>query len=841
MPSPRTSSRSLITVIGIALGAGLLTAVLILSATMQEAALLKVQTERIGEWDIMVAVPSYGVDEKAHMTPDMVDFIRTLPEVAYAVPQVTVASGSVNTPVQYYLGIGKFPNSIEGNFASLTDALRPGELLLPTSLADQLGVSPGDEVSLPFSGRERTALVAGLVSEVQTGSMPSAFFPYEWLADALDLDGPPGLLLGLMPGVRKEAVVAMIQFEYPELNFELRKSIEELRWQLEGLSFVAQVVGISALLAGAVLALTAFGISVHERTRELALLRAIGAEPRQVKRMLAKEALNLGGIGATAGIVLGLTTSAALARSVGQYLDLGVPFASLTIPWIGLALTFVGTISFTLIGAWPAARRAAQTAPLAAMRPPTSTLENVSQRRTFVGTVALIVAAGFAVGSLWKIPEHMANGPPSMMLGLFSATLLLIAVIVSLPISVPGFGRCTALALHRFVGSLTTLGMRNLERQKVRSGRTAGILVVGTALLVALISLLATEQVDTEVTIFREYPAAGWIKGPWAPPSGYGDDMVASIASIPGVTTVVPVGREVEADLLDYDLDRIDPEYRRLVERRGEPVERLTIQTVDFAALAAIADFGRVEGDVYAGVVLDRNVARRFGIALGDTLRIKPLNGSPVETVPVTALVDHLPQIFNLVTDKAHFRDLYPAGEEYKVSLIDFAAFADRERIADEVRALLADGFAAFSYSDAEEWRTHWRQQIFEQMVMVGGMGVLLLLIAAAGLINTMAANLRERQSELTTLYAIGATPAQLAQLVRAEALVIGGAGSILGVGTAVLMMYVAMGRGIPLGFALQFPWPAIVAGLVSGPLMAAGAAIVLVRGVMRSVSRPTL
>lgn len=305
-----------------------------------------------------------------------------------------------------------------------------------------------------------------------------------------------------------------------------------------------------------------------------------------------------------------------------------------------------------------------------------------------------------------------------------------------------------------------------------------------------------------------------------------GDPTPHSVASaIDGVTSVVPVGREAEADLVGYDVDRLDPEYRRIVDRRGEPAGRLTIQTVDFELLASVADFGWVEGDVYGGIILTRTVAQRFGITLGDVLTIQPLNGSPAETLTVTALVDVLPQLHNLVADKRFFPHLYAPGEEYKVSFVDFDESADRDIIAAEVRSLLATGYAAFSYSDFDEWKARWRQEFFEMLAMVVGMGVLLLSIAIAGLFNTMAANLHERRAELAVLHAVGATPGQLRRMVRAEALTIGTAGGIFGVATGVLMVYALLGRAIPEGLAVRIPWAVVVAGLLAGPIAAAAPA----------------
>lgn len=815
--------RTFLTGLGVALGAALLSAILILGATMQEAMLRKMQQE-YGTWDLMVAVASFETDWVA---PEAVHYVQGLDGVAYAVPLITRLSGSVHTPVQFYVGLGHFPDQAVGGLRQLPG---PGEVLLPTRIAEQLGLSLGDELTLPFPDGERSLRLAGLLSETEGGAEPTAFFAYEWLAEASGLEGPHALLVGLEPHLRKEKAVALIQAQYPDLHFDLRASLAELRWKLEGLGLVGRLVGAGTLLAGAILTLSAFGISLQERARELAMLRAIGAGQRQVRILLLLEAFWLGALGATSGIVVGIAGAALTMGGVGRYL--GAPAAQLVITWPGLAVVWLLAALLTLCGAWPAAVQAGRTRPLAAMRPLPSAEEGRFRRKGGWWGLVLLVGSCLVAGASFLPGVEI---PVGAMMGMLGAVLLLVAVHVSLPVIVPWVGECLTFLSARFLPAMLEMGMRNQRRHGHRAARTAGILVVGIALLTAIVGLMLTEASDTMTNMRLRFQTEGWITGPWAPPTGYGQDLVQQIAAVPDVTHIVPIGRVIEVDLVDYDPSRADPQYRQARERNRASVGRQAIQTVDFSALTQVAHMGRVEGDLSGGFVLTRKRAEYLGLQRGEILRVKSPNGEAEWSLPLSALVDELPLTHFMAAAPDLLPDLYPLGEEYGASLVKVNPAGDRQAVAQAVRALLAAQFAAFSYTDFQEMEQNWENQLREQLVMIAGGGLILLLIAGAGLANMMAASVQERRRELATLRSLGTTPRQVAGLLLAEASVVGIAGSLLGATAGVLMLLFSLGRGIVEGgLVLELPSVVLVIGLLAGPLVAVLATLPLVRRVVR-------
>ena len=147
---------------------------------------------------------------------------------------------------------------------------------------------------------------------------------------------------------------------------------EEAAAQLLGgttaLAAVLLVFGtVAVLVAGLVIANT-FAVLLAQRTRELALLRCVGATARQVRRSVLGEALVTGLVSSAIGVAAGIGLAAAVSAVVGD-LDSPVPLAGVSVPWYavvaGLAL---GTL-VTLLAALAPARAATRVAPLAALRP----------------------------------------------------------------------------------------------------------------------------------------------------------------------------------------------------------------------------------------------------------------------------------------------------------------------------------------------------------------------------------------------------------------------------------------------------------------------------------------
>jgi putative ABC transport system permease protein len=237
-------------------------------------------------------------------------------------------------------------------------------------------------------------------------------------------------------------------------------------------SMLGLVLGIATFLAGFVISST-FAFTVAQRRRDLALLRLVGGSRGQVRRLLLGEALLLGGLGAAAGVPLGLAVMSLqewLLRTMG-FVPPG--FAGQWREWI-LGVSFGVGIGLAVAGAMVAARRAAQVRPLEALRE----TGEAARVMTVTRWVAALIFFGGALALVIVAPHGGAAGGQAM-----AANVPLPAAVAAAalsPLVVPLLGRL----LPTGSGAAGLLARANLWEARRRSASIAAPLIVLVALVV---------------------------------------------------------------------------------------------------------------------------------------------------------------------------------------------------------------------------------------------------------------------------------------------------------------------------------------------------------------------
>jgi putative ABC transport system permease protein len=238
----------------------------------------------------------------------------------------------------------------EGTLADLDDAT----VLLDSTTATNNDLTVGDQVTLTFSTGEEQFEVAGIYE-------PAGFFSgyivtTQALVDAGLTGGDTFVYVKAAEGADLDALRASIEAilaDYPTVEVQ---SQAELKEQIQ--SNVNTLLGVMVLLLGLAIFIAILGIvntlllSVLERTREIGMLRAVGATRRQIRRMVVLEAMVIALFGAVIGVVLGVVFAAALQRTLA---DQGIDV--LTIPWVALIVFLVVAALVGMAAAfWPAYR-----------------------------------------------------------------------------------------------------------------------------------------------------------------------------------------------------------------------------------------------------------------------------------------------------------------------------------------------------------------------------------------------------------------------------------------------------------------------------------------------------
>jgi putative ABC transport system permease protein len=560
-----------------------------------------------------------------------------------------------------------------------------------------------------------------------------------------------------------------------------------------------------ALVVGVFLIINTFSILVAQRSRELALLRAMGASRRQVNRSVLVEALAVGLVGSTVGLGVGYLL-ALLLRWIFGLIGLDLSRAEFPVTWQTVAAAYAVGVVTTVIAALLPAVRASRIAPMAALRDDVALPESTLRRRVLVG-VALIVVGGAAMAA------GLAGEGRWGLIGL-GGGIFLILVGVALMSAFLGqpvlylFGAAYA----RVFGMVGRLASQNALRNPRRTGATASALMIGLALM-AMMSIFggsASASTDAAIgkTLTSQFIVSNVVGQPFSPAVA---KQLRNRDGIAGVTELRTAYPELAGGGRAATIG-VDPEAFKLA---------LTIPTEQgsFAALAP------------GKVAISATRAKSKGFKLGDTVTMKfQAKDIKLEVVALFPPAAALPGEYVVTPD---------ALEEGGLTPLDAMVFVTKEKGADtdSVRATIekvVEDLPTVTVKDPEGFAAEQKEQVNQFLYLIYGLLGLSVIIAILGVVNTLGLSVIERTREIGLLRAVGVTRRQLRTMIRLEAVVVAVLGGVLGV-----LMGVLFGSTLVIALEdqgltdLAIPWPllagflllAAVAGVLAAALPARRAA----------------
>ncbi|OMQ16624.1 hypothetical protein A7K94_0201170 [Modestobacter sp. VKM Ac-2676] len=550
---------------------------------------------------------------------------------------------------------------------------------------------------------------------------------------------------------------------------------------LQFLTVFLLAFAVVAILIGVTIIFNTFALTVARRRRESGLLRAIGAERRQVLGGVVTEAVFVGTIATLAGLVLGVAGVGALRWVVGLTGVSLLTGPSIVSP-ISLAIAATVGIGATILSAWIPARRAAATPPIEALRESAAEPRVVSPVRTASGLV--LAAAAIAGGALAVV----LSSPVWLAL----AAAIVPALVLCGPAIVTATARWSSPAARRAAGVSGTIAARNLAGSPRRSASTALVLMLGTA-MVTIFAIFASSLTSGIGTDVRE---------------GLQADLVVTSAT-PDFPTIDPTLAGRIAALPDVDEVTALTIAEGIVAGTAEAVGG-----IDPTALPTMVDLDPIAGDLAdlssGGVAVVGDDPAR----LGETLEIE-FERSTIEA-PIVAVVARSTGGFEA---PAYFVDAATLDTAVGrlldalvfVDLADGAA-ADAE---DDVRALVRDAPGAFLETRAEHIADSG-SEIAAFGNFIDGMLILASFIALLGVANTTALAINERSGEIGLLRAVGASRREVRRIVRLEvallSLVAASIGIAVAAGLGWALIDVTGGTEIP---SVVMPWPRLAVTLV--------------------------
>ncbi|WP_432066522.1 ABC transporter permease [Streptomyces sp. C10-9-1] len=806
-------ARLLMTVLAVVLGVAFVSGTLVFTDTLSQA--FRNQSAKSYD-DVAVAVTSYADENDARQEPGLpertLDRIRALDGVADAHGRIDGFAG-VADPDGRLIGVGwsnKGANFAPGEDGedpayTFTDGSGPreaGEIALDTESAAQGEYAVGDRVRVATNGPVKEYTLSGVFTTrdgaVNAGGslvlFENSVAQQQYLKTGYYRDITVTAAEGADAGRILDAVEPLLpKGAEARTGRELAdKQADDIESGLGALKQVLLGFAAIALFVGVFLISNTFSMLVAQRTKELALMRAVGASRRQITRSVLTEAAVVGAVASAIGFALGVGLAVGL-RSGMVAFGMKVPDGPLVISSAPVLASLAVGVLITMFAAWLPGRRAAKIPPVAAMGSvhAVATTKSLVVRNSIGAVVAGIGAAGIVAGA-------GAGGDEGRMLIAAGAFFALIGVIVLIPLlSRPVIAALRPVLVGPF-GVSGKLAGQNAVRNPRRTGATASALAIGLTLVTGLSVLgvtvgTALDKMTTD-NIKADYMVTMANGGP------LDRSALAALEKAPGVTAVSPQQSvHLELDGSTASASAVTP---------GAIGEVLNVEVVDgdLASLAA----GKV-------AVAD-DTARSRGWKVGDTLPVV-FGDDAKGNLAVGAVFKGSEFLSPVLLDTA-----VADPHELRPYIPQIFVATDGGQTAANEKALISalGENPAISVMDRQDIRDQFGGMINTLLNIMYGLLAMALIIAVLGVVNTLAMSVFERQQEIGMLRAIGLDRRRVKRMVRLEAVVISLFGALVGIGLGSFLGW-AIGesiRGDIPGYALVLPWGRIgifllLAGLV--------------------------
>jgi putative ABC transport system permease protein len=684
-----------------------------------------------------------------------------------------------------------------GRFLEVSDT---DAIVVSQSLATTLHLNVGDNFKLPSSLGTVDLQVVGILNNVNPTAQNQVYVPLATTQKILNLPQQINVIDVLLTADADKNAVSTQLINQLGDSFKVGafETGAELFAALNLGKAMMWFFGIAALSMAGFIIFNTFRTVIAERRRDLAMLRAIGANRRTLMGMILTESLLQGIIGTALGIALGALMAVGLLKGLSSILQsylhvtIGAPIFT-TSNWIGSILLGVG---FTVASAYFPAKSAMNVTPIEALRPALGATEYRKNRnRAIIGLVLVVIAViGLVVGE---------STVTSIALMLFLVGLILITPVLVRPVAVIFSG------LFRFLFVREgNLARENLSRQPGRSATTASAMMIGLAITIAMIGMMTSI---------------------WSGFMGYLDKSLGSDLIMMPTSLVLGGGNLGAAPSLANELRNVNGvsgvATLRLAtsQTKGASLQVIGIDPASYPQISGL-EFSKGDPEkAYAAMQAGRAVivngifSSTNNIKVGEQITLKTPQGDEIYTV-VGIAMDYLnAKLATAYISQANLEKDFNQTSDV-LFMIDRKAGADAVKVNASLQEV-ANAYPAFTLYDATTFKLT-QQALFTKAM--SAVYVLLVFLTIPGLIamaNTMSINVIERTREIGMLRAVGSSRPQIRRLILAESLLLSALGTVTGIAVGLfLSSYIVKALnfyGFKLGF--YFPTVGVIAAIVVG------------------------
>jgi putative ABC transport system permease protein len=633
-----------------------------------------------------------------------------------------------------------------------------GQIVVDAHTAKAHDLHVGDTVTVLLQGPPMRATIVGIVGFGQADNLGGATLvafdlPTAEVAlngggkfDAIEVTAKSGV----SPQELKSRIAKVLPADYQAKTGEeaAQKTSDDIKQALSFFNIALLVFAAVALFVGAFIIFNTFQILVSQRTRELALLRALGASPAQVRRSVIAEAVVVGLFGSVLGLAFGFALALGL-KALLKAFGIDLPSTTLQLLPRTVIAAFVVGVGTTLVSSIMPAIRASRVPPVAAMRESQPADYQPSPRRIVTGVIVTLLGAAILMFGLFGGASNAAA-----MVGLGAATVFFGVAVLS-PLIVRPVARFLGAPLSKISGKL---GRENAVRNPKRTASTAAALMIGLG-LVAFVGIFAQSIKASSDKVLKETIKADYLVTT-SQFTGFSQDVATRLRSDRAFSTV--------------------SEFRQGT--FGLEGRATSIQGVDPATVQDVVKVDMKAGSVSAlgdgDVLVFEDAATSHGWEVGDSFDAAFARTGKQRLHIVGIYTDDRilgPYVVSLATYDRNFVEQLDM-----VVLVKTAPGLNppaARRAADQV----AKSFPNVKLEDQAQFRKSQAAQIDQLLGLITALLGLAILIAAIGIVNTLALSIYERTREIGLLRAVGMMRKQVKRMIRWESVIIAVFGALLG------------------------------------------------------------
>lgn len=820
--------RFVLTSLAVVVGVGFVVASLVVTDSLS-ASVDEFFTDLTAGIDLTVRADSY-VDDfgalRGQIPLDLVDEVRATEGVEAAEPSVSGYAQlldrdgrPLSTDGSPFLGVS-WGTDARLNLPTMEEGRAPenrNEVAIDRGSAQDLRLGLGDHTTLVLAdGSDPEVEVVGIFtfgsSNNVLGARITAFDMDTALSLFSDDGGVDTVDVVAQAGVDPGALAQRLETVLPEGTEVVTSDVlaEESGSALTGIMEIFRNVLLG--FAGVALFVSAFfihntmSISVGQRTRQLALLQAVGATPAQIVRLVVAEALLMGIVASVVGMGFGLLLASVLEALLASA-GLNLPTQRSVVTPGTLVAAFVVGVGVSALSSLIPARRAAAILPVEGMRHGIATYRMSSRQRVWIGVVLLALGTVGVVAAVWAVEGVV----PTILLLVVAAVGVFAGIAQLSPLVVVPVAGTVGRPLARLLGVVGRMAHANAVRNADRTARSGTALMIGLALVTSV--FIAGESIKASM----ERSVEGSI----------GADFVLSTADYIGFSpTITEEVRGLE------EIDAVSGVRMGQFLFEGAPRQ---LMAVDAEVAADLLDIGIESGSVGdlddRSLLLHRDPARDRGLEVGDSVDVE-MAGGAVE-LTVAAIYSDATMVGNYVVEIDLVEELDPRNDLDVFAMAHVAPGVDHAEARAALEVVVAE-HPTVRLEDRSAWQETQLAEFDQLMVAINGLLVLALFIALLGIGNTLALSVLERTREIGLLLAVGMVPGQVRRMVVVEAIMVTLFGAALGVVvgaafglvlTAVLPASFVSTTVIPFGTIALIVVLSAVAGTVAGLLPARRAA----------------